>query len=248
MYGYSIPFREVDNFPAEIAIPLLRHSGVGTKWTRIKGGVYTYFEKMLSQFDGKIHLNTKIKSIYRNANGVILTMTSGEKFTFDKVVFATTPDQVLKILADSNEMEIKRFSSWQSNCATTVIHTDVSFYKRYGVKFYSEFDVFQKDVNGDCGYNAYLNRICGFDNDSYPHFSLAYNLLNWIAKDRIIHEQPHTTPLYTVKAIRYRKEVIETNGENNTYHVGAYLGNGLHEGAINSAVAVSDLLGGTGFL
>ena len=43
--------------------------------------------------------------------------------------------------------------------------------------------------------------------------------------------------------VRYRDEVVATNGENNTYHAGAYLGDGLHEGAIASAFRVAQLIG-----
>jgi predicted NAD/FAD-binding protein len=48
---------------------------------------------------------------------------------------------------------------------------------------------------------------------------------------------------YTVEAFRYRHKVIEENGKNNTYHVGAYLGDGLHEGAVVSAKRVAQLIG-----
>jgi predicted NAD/FAD-binding protein len=64
-----------------------------------------------------------------------------------------------------------------------------------------------------------------------------------IASDRIIHIQEHHTPLYTTESFQYRDEVVATNGENNTYHAGAYLGDGLHEGAITSAFRVAQLVG-----
>jgi predicted NAD/FAD-binding protein len=79
----------------------------------------------------------------------------------------------------------------------------------------------------------------------YSHYSLAYNLGEQIDSKTIIHKQDHNTPLYSVEALRYRHEIIETNGDNHTFHVGAYLGNGLHEGAITSAYSVSDLLTGS---
>ena len=65
-----------------------------------------------------------------------------------------------------------------------------------------------------------------------------------IAEDRVIHTQHHHTPFYTNEAFRYRDEIADTNGENNTYHAGAYLGDGLHEGAIASAKRVAQLIGG----
>jgi uncharacterized protein len=59
----------------------------------------------------------------------------------------------------------------------------------------------------------------------------------------MIHVQAHHTPLYTTESFQYRDEVVATNGENHTYYAGAYLGDGLHEGAISSAVRVAQLIG-----
>jgi predicted NAD/FAD-binding protein len=42
--------------------------------------------------------------------------------------------------------------------------------------------------------------------------------------------------------------VVATNGENHTYYAGAYLGDGLHEGAITSAFRVAQLLKAEGVL
>lgn len=42
MYAYSMPYKMIDDFPAEIGMPLLKNSGMFTKWDRIVGGVYTY--------------------------------------------------------------------------------------------------------------------------------------------------------------------------------------------------------------
>jgi predicted NAD/FAD-binding protein len=244
MYAYSMPYQKIADFPAEIAIPLLRHSSMFTKWDRVVGGVYTYIEKILEQFDGTIHCNANIQAIYRTATGVVITTAERDRLFFDKVIFAVTPEQVLTLLGDASADEKRRFGAWQENQLETIIHTDVSFYKHFGVSYYSEFDVFQTDTHGHCGYNAYLNRLYAIDAKKYPHYSLAYNLGKQINPDKIIHRQQHHTPLYSVAALRYRHEVIATNGENHTYHAGAYLGEGLHEGEISSAFTVAELVGG----
>ncbi len=237
MYSYSMPFNLIDNFPTEMAIPALRDY-VFVNWVRIKGGVYSYIEKILERFKGEILLNVEVAKISRQPNSVKIGLSDGVTHLFDKVVFATPPDQVMKLLSDPTNDEIKRFSAWQKNQAKTVIHTDTSMYARHGIKQSSEFDFFQTD-NG-WGYNAYLNQLCGIS--SSLQYSLAFNLDGLIAKDKILHIQEHHTPLYTVESFRYRNEVIITNGENNTYHAGAYLGDGLHEGAIASAIRVAQLI------
>jgi uncharacterized protein len=237
MYSYSIPFEFIDDLPAELVIPMLRDY-VFTNWVRVKGGVYSYVEKILEHFQGNILLNTRITEITRETEFVQIRFANGTSKTFDKVIFATPPDQVIKLLGDPTPEEQKRFSAWQSNHATTTIHTDTSIYSQYGIKESSEFDFFQT-VNG-WGYNASLNQLCGLR--SPLQYSLAFNLDNVIAKQEIIHIQEHHTPLYTVESFRYRNEIIATNGDNHTYHVGAYLGDGLHEGAVSSAMQVAQLI------
>ena len=238
MYSYSMPFELIDDFPAELALPALRDY-VFVNWVRIKGGVYSYIEKILERFKGEILLNVEIDNIFRSSDGVKIVRSHGEIQEFDKVVFATPPDQVIKLLSDPTDAEIKRFSAWRANYATTLLHTDTSMYARYGIQQSSEFDFFQTDSRW--GYNAYLNRLCGIS--SPRQYSLAFQLDELIAKDQIIHIQKHHTPFYTVESFRYRDEVVATNGENNTYHAGAYLGDGLHEGAITSALRVAQLIG-----
>ncbi|WP_066382097.1 FAD-dependent oxidoreductase [Anabaena sp. CA = ATCC 33047] len=238
MYSYSMDFNLIDNFPAEMAIPTLRDY-IFVKWVRIKGGVYTYIEKIIERFRGEIFLNVEVAEIFRQANSVKIVLSDGVKYLFDKVVFATPPDQVIKLLSPPTEEEVKRFSGWQKNHAKTIIHTDNSMYGSRGIKQPAEFDFFP--THKGWGYNAYLNQLCGVS--SSVKYSLAFNLDDLIAQDKIIHIQNHHTPLYTVESFRYRNEIIMTNGENNTYHAGAYLGDGLHEGAITSAFRVAQLIG-----
>lgn len=73
---------------------------------------------------------------------------------------------------------------------------------------------------------------------------MAYNLLDRIAPERVLQTEKHCVPCYSKEAVRFRHEVIETNGSNRTFHAGAWLYDGLHEGAALSALRVSKLLGG----
>ena len=239
MYSYSIPFDLIDDFPAELAIPMLRDY-LAVNWVRVDGGVYTYIEKILQRFKGEVILNVEIAKISRNSDAVRIERLSGEIQEFDKVVFATPPDQVMALLADATEAETRRFSAWKANYATTTVHKDTTMYFNQGIRQPTEFDFFQ--TNTRWGYNGCLNQLCGIPSSPQHHF-LSFQLEELIAKDRIIHTQEHHTPLYTTESFRYRNEVVATNGENNTYHAGAYLGDGLHGGAIDSAYRVAELIG-----
>ena len=238
MYSYSMPFELIDNFPAELAIPMLRDY-IAVKWLRVEGGVYSYIEKILECFKGEVLLNVEIANISRSPDAVKVDRLSGEMQEFDKVVFATPPDQVMALLSDPTEAETKRFSAWKANFATTIVHKDTSLYDHHNIQQPSEFDFFQTDNRW--GYNSCLNQLSGIS--SPQHYFLSFQLEELIAKEHIIHSQKHHTPLYTTESFRYRDEVVATNGENNTYHAGAYLGDGLHEGAITSALRVAQLIG-----
>lgn len=251
MYSYSMAYDTIDAFPADLAIPALRRY-VFSHWVRIKGGVYSYIQKILDQFSGQVSLNTKILTIHRSnqsvqIKGIVIPADSGLAFgsqspferEFDRVIFATPPDQVLRLLADPSPEEVRRFSPWQPNHITTMLHYNQHLYQPYNLHHGSEFDFFQ--TPSGWGYNAYLNQLCGLPAE--PAYYLAFNLEHQIAPEKIIHVQPHHTPLYTLDAFRYVDEVRATNGENHTYHVGAYLGDGLHEGAATSAMQVARAIG-----
>ncbi len=238
MYSYSISFAQIDNCPAELVIPTLRDD-IFVNWVRIKGGVYSYIQKILDRFTGEILLGVEVATIHRSTAGVTIALTDGKTVEFDKVVFATPPDRVLKLLADPHPDEIARFAAWQGNHVQTLLHTDVNMYAPYRVREGSEFDFFQTDPqHGYWGYNARLNQLCGIN--SPTQYSLSFNLEGSIDPSQILHIQQHHTPLYTVAAFRHRHEIIATNGDYHTYHVGAYLGDGLHEGAITSALRVAE--------
>ena len=238
MYSYSMPFKLIDDFPAELALPMLRDY-ISVNWLRVEGGVYSYIEKILARFKGEIILDSQVKYISRTSTSAIVDRMNGDRHEFDTVVFATPPDQVMTLLTDPSAGETKRFSPWQANHVTTIVHHDTSMYDNHNIHHPSEFDFFQ--TNSHWGYNGYLNQLSGVS--SPQQYFLSFELEELIAKDKITHIQNHHTPLYTTESFQYRDEIVETNGENNTYYVGAYLGDGLHEGAITSAFRVASLIG-----
>jgi len=238
MYCFSIPYKAIMKIPAELAFNIFRRY-FWADWKRINGGVYSYIEKIERLINGKVIRNANIEGISRSDNGIILRFRDNTEVDFDKLVLAVPPDQVLAILSDATEQEVQFFGPWKKNIAKTVLHTDSLVYRRYGIAHPSEFDFFK--TKDGWGYNASLSRICGLS--SQQHYSLAYNIDHLISKENIIQSFEHHTPLYTVDAFHYRRKIIDNNGENHTYHVGAYLYDGLQEGAVLSAIKVAELVG-----
>ncbi len=238
MYCYSIAYPNISTFSAEVALYNLKHYMMAD-WFRIKGGVYSYIEKILHHFTGNIYTDTAIKEIKRESDCVTIQTENDKSYTYQKVALATPPDQILKLLANPTPEEIKWFTPWTENKATTIIHTDAALYSPHKIKQASEFDFFKK--TNDWGYNALLNNVCGIPQKT--PFYLAYNLQDRINVNSIVTEITHATPNYTAAAIRYRKDVLKNNGLYNTLYAGAWLSDGLHEGAVVSAQNVAKIIG-----
>ncbi|MFW2388918.1 MAG: FAD-dependent oxidoreductase [Polyangiales bacterium] len=242
-YAYSIPYERVRDTPAGLTVPMLRAFQQAEQWVSLRGGSWDYLRRIVERFSGTIHTEAKIASVARHERGVTLRLASGESVDFDSVVFAAPPDQFLELLADPSEAEMRRFGSWRANHVHTLVHHDPSVYTRRGVAVKTEFDVIETSRSSG-GYNCHLNRLCGLPEDEPRDFGLAFGIDDWIDPAKIILRQEHHTPDYCVEAHRWHLEVSQTNGENRTFHVGAWLRDGLQEGAVTSALAVSELLGG----
>ncbi|GIU28445.1 FAD-dependent oxidoreductase [Shewanella schlegeliana] len=237
MYCFSIPYKAITKVPAELAFNIFRRY-FWANWKRIDGGVYSYIEKIERLLNGKVILNAEIETVLRSDSGVTLQFADGSSEHFDKLILAVPPDQVLRLISEPTASEVKFFSPWKANIAKTVLHRDPLIYPRFEISQPSEFDFFQTQAGW--GYNASLTRICNLPKK--PQYSLAYNIDNLIAEQNILQTFEHHTPLYSVDAFQYRRNIIDNNGNNHTYHVGAYLYDGLHEGAVLSAKKVAKLV------
>lgn len=237
MYSYSTDYRLLDDFSSEIALRNIKNYMLAG-WFSIPGGVYTYIEKIIALYDGKIHVNSEVRKVLREDQSVTLEIENGKRLRFDKVVFAIPPHQILNLLQEPTKEELICLQKWKGNKITTIIHQDDSLYKPYAIKRPSEFDFFE--TKSGWGYNAILNYLCGID--PLPKYFLSYNLESLIDPLKIIHVANHETPLYSQNAVQHRSKLISLNGHKNTYFAGAWLDDGLHEGATISALRVADLV------
>jgi len=242
-YAYSIPYERVRQMPAGLTIPMLRAFEHAEAWVSLRGGSWDYLGRIVESLSGTVHTDANVARVARGESGVRVQMASGEARHFDKIVFAAPPDQTLALLEDPTEAERRRFAAWRANHIHTLVHHDRSLYSRRGLELMTEFDVIETGP-GKGGYNCYLNALCGVPENEERAFGLAFGIDSWIDPAKLVLRQEHHTPDYTVESQRWHHEVSATNGENHTFHVGAWLGDGLQEGAITSAVAVSQLLGG----
>jgi predicted NAD/FAD-binding protein len=240
MLSFSTPYAAANQLPAALTDPFL-DSLRSTRWSFVKGGVYAYMEKMIPSISGRIFLGAEIRGIQR-ADGVSVHLKDGSELLYDKVVLATTPGQVLKLLSDPTDTEQRLFSPWKDRSFTTSAHRDSSIYGKMIHKPKSPMDIMAEADLSVKGYNTYMNDCYGIPRDNPLFF--AYGLDDQLDPEKVLDRWEHTVPIYTPSSYATRREIAAINGDNHTCFAGAYLGNALHEGAIASAVNTSKILGG----
>jgi predicted NAD/FAD-binding protein len=204
-------------------------------------GVFSYLQKMVDRMRGQIHAGVAVRGIRRTGGGITVELPDGCQ-SFDRVVIATTPQSAWRLLCDPSPDETRWVGRWRDQTSRTTGHFSESMYERRGVGFRTECDCFEQTESGSVGYNCSLNEL--YDIDSSRKYSFSAHMEDEIESDRILDQQEHVTPVYQADAAVHRHEIRQSNGRNHTYYVGAYLIDGLQEGAITTAMEVAALLGG----
>lgn len=243
MLSFSTPFSLVNQLPQTLLNAYFL-SLPNSKWSAIEGGVYSYMDRILKKSNFKVFCNAENIKVTRHKKGVSLKI-GAELLNYDKVIIATTPGSVKSLLTDKSSAEEKVFADWQNQSFKTIAHTDVSFYKDYFNVRKTPMDLFYDSNDGRQGYNTYQNLF--YNLKSKTPYCFAYNLDKYISKKHVLHMCRHTVPKYTSDHDSKVSMLQQINGRQNTYFCGAYLDNGLHEGAVNSALKISKALGGMSF-
>lgn len=244
MYAYSTHYDDVPHVAASMAVPMLRAFLRPNAWTHVPEGMSTYVERAAASLRGRFVLSASLRGVMRDRGApAAVVHEDGHEEPFDVVVIAVPPHRVLSVLLDPSDAERRWFGAFEGGLVETVVHTDTALYARRGATVFSEFDLFELPGGGH-GYNAYLNRLAGLSEEGPVHYALAFDLEGEIEPARVLHRQSHDVARYSERALSFREEVRRDQGARATYFAGAYLGDGLHEGAVRSALAVAERLGG----
>ena len=210
------------------------------KWWVIKNGSKQYVEKIIKNLNGTLLLNSKINSINRTDDNVVVTY-NGKRETFDKVILATHSDQSLSLLEDISNDEKKVLSKMKYQKNIAYIHTDENILpKRKNA--WSSWNYLlgsKNDKKVTLTYNMNILQSL----KAKKTFCVTLNNCEQIDKNKIIKEITYHHPLFTAETIKSQSEKDLIDGKINTYFCGAYWSNGFHEDGVKSAIDVCEKLG-----
>lgn len=240
MYAYSVPFEAVSDVSAALAVPMLERFVTAGAWVGVEGGTFAYQQRILERLREPVRCNQAVR-VSRVSSNVIVHSATGDE-VFDAVVIAVPPHRVLDVLADPDADEVRRFLPFHGHEARVLVHGDDGPYARRGATYASEFDVFELGA-GRGGYNARLDRLCAVPADWPERPGLAFGLDDEIDPAKVYARVTHDVAMYDVPAMAHKAEVAATQGWRQTWYAGAWLGDGLHEGAFVSALQAAEALG-----
>ncbi len=204
------------------------------QWRVVCNGSKSYVEKLIASMKCALHLDTPVKSISRNEDGVSLKLND-KKLDFDKVILATHSNQSLRLLKDPTDEEVNVLSNIKYQKNTATIHTDISILpKRKSA--WSSWNYFKSTKQKSVLLTYNMNILQNLKSEEI--FNVTINDPGIINTDKILKTINYEHPLFTVDSVNAKKKIPSMNGSNHTYYCGAYCGNGFHEDGVNSALEV----------
>ncbi|MGD7034253.1 NAD(P)/FAD-dependent oxidoreductase [Methylotuvimicrobium buryatense] len=241
---WSGPPESLKNFPARYFVAFMNNHRMlkiddRPLWRTVKGGSSTYVEAFKQRFGGELRLNSPVRSIARDNDGVTIIDESGER-RFDQVVIACHGDQTLRLLSDPSpdETEILGAFSFQDN--DTVLHTDAALMPRHPKAWASWNALKPAGTQANCTVTYCMNLLQNLDAPEPLLVSL--NCTDRIDPSKILMQRHYRHPVYTPESLAAQKRHAEINGLNRTFYAGAYWGWGFHEdGAASAQLAIDKL-------
>jgi uncharacterized protein len=240
---WSMPPGSILDFPAESFLSffenhrLLRLSK--PVWRSVVGGSRSYVEALLAHPNIHLQLNAAVTRVARAADGVSVSMRSGESRRFDAVVFACHSDQALALLAEPSTHEHAVLSGVRYSPNDVYLHRDLALMPRRQ----SGWAAWNVAKSGDerVSVNYWMNLLQGID----PRFPLfvSLNPLRPPRPELTFGRYSYDHPQFDQRAIEAQRELSAIQGRDRLWFCGAWTKFGFHEDGLLSGLSVAEALG-----
>ncbi|KAA1175174.1 FAD-dependent oxidoreductase [Marinobacter salinexigens] len=243
---WSAPEVVLEQFPIRFFLQFFNNHGMLSvddrpTWRVISGGSARYVDRMMDKLGKRIHLNSPVKSISRDSEGVTV-LANGEQHRFDQVIMACHSDQALHMLdaPTQEEKDILGAIRYQSN--DVVLHTDSRLLPS-NRRAWAAWNYFMPALPSQPVSVTYNMNILQNFHDAPETFCVTLNRSSDIAPDRIIKKFDYSHPVFTLESVAAQSRYDEIGNKNRTHFCGAYWFNGFHEDGVKSALRVTRAFG-----
>jgi uncharacterized protein len=249
---WSTPMDKMLEFPAKSLIQFFHNHGflglhTQHQWYTPDGGSEVYKQKILTFFEGKVNLNSKIERIAYTPEGKVELFFNGSSRTFDKVVFASHADETLAVLGEqANDLEKELLSPFKYQLNKAVLHTDASVMPSLRGVWSSWNYIMKTDKMKDfASYKTstvyWMNSLQGVSKKL--DYFVSINPLTEINPSKVLKTIDYHHPLFDEAAIKAQVRIHELNHQSKPiYFCGSYFKYGFHEDAYTAGIQCAEAI------
>ncbi|AGA91673.1 putative NAD/FAD-binding protein [Thioflavicoccus mobilis 8321] len=247
---WSCPKASIMQFPAASLARFYANHGLlnltrRPPWKTVVGGARQYIARMLRELPPTaLVTNDGAEGVARTGHGIQVRLASGRQQTFDNVVMACHADQALRLLETPTEPERCVLGAFSYQPNRVFVHTDEYLMPR-ARKVWSSWNHlarYREDGEASVSVTYWMNRLGGLEKHR-PYF-VSLNPFAGPRPDQMIAQMAFEHPVFDQPAIAAQARLDEIQGRDRIWFCGSYFGQGYHEDALRSAVAVAAGLGG----
>ncbi len=245
---WSCPMKQMLEFPLGSFVRFFHNHGLlliknRPQWYTVTGGSREYVQRIQARLND-VRASTPVTSIARvsidRRTHIEVTSKTGVE-RFDHIVLACHSDQALKLISDPTQAEsdLLRGVRYQANEAW--LHTDIGLMP----KSRSAWAAWNYMSDGNRGapnvaLTYWLNKLQPLPCHSPVLLSL--NPLRPPATTQVISRFDFEHPILDAESARSVRLLPQTQGKNNTWFAGAWLGFGFHEDGLRSGIEAASAL------
>lgn len=245
---WSTTAREMRAYPAGAFIRFFQSHGLLSikdrpAWRTVRGGSRAYVEKLIAPYRNRIRY-TGVRAVLREPGGVVIVDETGSRHRFDHAVIATHADEAFSLLDRPTGRERALLGCWRYTQNRAVLHTDASLMPRRR-RVWSSWNFLgsRSETDGQALCVSYwMNRLQPLDTETDVFVTL--NPLHEPDRDTVLGEFSYSHPFFNRAALASQKDLWSLQGQDRVWFCGSYFGYGFHEDALQSGLAVAELLGG----
>ena len=236
-------YDSIRQYPASIIIDYLACGVAEEGVWKATHGVADIVERITQGYDIKTH--SQIAHISTAAEGIKLSLTSGENYSFNQVVIATQPQHAGPMIASSQPELANHFSHINFETSEMVVHRDSKIYPRpwqdLSPVCYSVDKDQQRPMATVC-----LNKSMPTVKNCLPVFQ-TWHPTTAIDPKKVLASVTFERPVISFEALEHIKNIQQSmqQPDNRIWFCGSYLGGGipLLEAGVRSSLRIANQLG-----
>ncbi len=217
-------------------------------WRHVEGSVNRYLTGLAAPLAGKIKAGQSVSKVQRDGERVKLYFGS-QCESFEQVIFAISPEESLKCIVEPTPSEREVLSVFKSESHEISFHSDTELVRRWTQDrpaIFAVTDIDDQKMEMGRGFLFLagftdITKMCG-PSDA-PPFYMWYQFPNGPRPNNLLASFQYSTPLFDAAALRAQNRHSEISGRDRIHFCGSAWSNGIHEGAVVSALKVTQSFG-----